>query len=113
MAKYAVFFSLTPEATKGFIQNPTDRREAVRGLIEPAGGRVEAYYWMFGPYDGLVIFETPDAQAAAAIALAVTASGAFKFYQTCELIESSDLAGIAQKAGQAAAAFRPPGQPGQ
>jgi uncharacterized protein with GYD domain len=44
MAKYAVFFSLTPEAARGFIQNPTDRREAVQKLIEPAGGRLEAYY---------------------------------------------------------------------
>jgi uncharacterized protein with GYD domain len=65
---------------------------------------------MFGPYDGLVIFEAADAKAAATIALAVTASGAFKFYQTCELLEASDLAGIAERAGQAAAVYRAPGQ---
>jgi uncharacterized protein with GYD domain len=32
---------------------------------------------MFGQYDGLAIFELPDAQTAAALSLTVTGSGAF------------------------------------
>src|SRR5215831_12804431 len=57
---------------------------------------MESYYWMFGQYDGLVIFELPDAQTAAALIPAVTGSGAFSRFETHELNEASDRAQIAE-----------------
>ena len=53
---------------------------------------MESYYRLFGHYDGLVSFELPDAQTAAALSRAVTGSGAFSRFETHELIEASDLA---------------------
>ena len=86
MAKYAVLFSFTGETAKRFVAQPSDRAAAVRGLVESAGGSMESYYWMFGQYDGLVIFELPDSQTAAALSLVVTGSGAFTTFETHELI---------------------------
>jgi uncharacterized protein with GYD domain len=107
MAKYVVLFSFTGETSKRFVAQPSDRAAVVRGLVESAGGGMESYYWMFGQYDGLVIFELPDAQTAAALSLAVTGSGAFSKFETHELIEASDLAQIAERAKQIS--YQPPG----
>jgi len=54
----------------------------------------------------------PDAAAAAAVVLASTSTGAFKHFETHELIEAADLVTILQKAQTLRPSYRPPGQPG-
>lgn len=107
MAKFVVFFSFTTESARRFVAQPSDRAAVVRGVVESAGGSMESYYWMFGQYDGLVIFELPDSKTAAALSLAVGGSGAFSTFETHELIEASDLAQIAEQAKKIG--FQPPG----
>ena len=98
VAKYLLLFSLTGETIKRFISKPSDRAAVVRDLTESVGGGLEAYYWMFGQYDGAAIVSVPDSHTVAALALAVTSSGAFSGFETHELIEASDLAAIAERA---------------
>jgi hypothetical protein len=43
---------------------------------------LESLYYMLGDHDGIVIFDVPDADAAAAVALLVTSSGAFRSVST-------------------------------
>ena len=112
MPKYVSLFSLTSDTLARFIEHPEDRRGPVGRAAEAAGGRLEAYYWMFGQYDGLAIFEMPDSAAEAAVVLAITSSGAFKHVETHELIEADDLVAIMQKAQTLRPSYRPPGQPG-
>lgn len=109
MSKYAIFFSLTSDAAARFVENPEDRKGPVSQLAEGTGGRLEAFYWMFGKHDGLVIVELPDSDAAASIALAVTSSGAFAKYETHELIESDKIIQIAEKARTLRVSYHPPG----
>jgi uncharacterized protein with GYD domain len=66
------------------------------GGVSPGG--LESYYWMFGRYDGLAIFEMPESQTAAALSLAVTGSGAFRKFETYKLIEAGDFAQNAERA---------------
>ena len=110
MPKYVVLFSLKDEALARFIENPEDRRGPVSKLAEAAGGKLESYYWMFGQYDGLAIFEVPDSATMASIALAVTSTGALKHVETHELIAADDLVGILRKAQMLRPSYRPPGQ---
>ena len=111
MPKYVVLFGITPDALARFIANPEDRRGPVSKLAESVGGRLESYYWMFGAYDGLGIFETPDSKSVAAIALAAASTGVFRQFETHELIESSDLVGVLQQAKSALPSYSPPGGP--
>jgi uncharacterized protein with GYD domain len=111
MPKFVTFFSLTSDALARFIEHPGDRRGPVGRLAEAAGGRLEAYYWMFGQYDGMAIFDMPDSTAQAAAVLAVTSSGVFRQAETHELIEADDLVAILQKAQTLRPSYRPPGQP--
>ena len=110
MPKYVVLFGLAGDALARFIDNPEDRRAPVSQLAEAVGGRLEAYYWMFGQYDGLAIFECPDAAAAATVALTAAGSGAFRHFETHELIAAKDLVGILQRAQSMRPSYRPPGQ---
>src|ERR671930_1284651 len=98
MSKYAVFFTLKPEAILRAMQQPSDRVAIVSKSVESAGGRLEAYYLMFGQYDGFAIVDLPDSRAAAASSLAVSSTGAFEHLETHELIEAEDLNPLLERA---------------
>ncbi len=110
MPKFISLFSLTGDAQARFIEHPEDRRGPVSRLAEAAGGRLEAYYWMFGQYDGMAIVEMPDSVTQAAFVLAVTSSGIFRQVETHELIEAADLVAILKKAQTLRPSYQPPGQ---
>jgi len=107
MAKYMALFNLTSEAIRRFVANPSDRAAVVRGMVESVGGKLECYYWVFGQYDGMAVIEMPDAHTTAATSLAIVSSGAFTHFETHELIESSDLTAIAERARELS--YQPPG----
>jgi uncharacterized protein with GYD domain len=109
MTKYAFFFRLTGETISRFIDKPSDRAAAVRALLEPVGGKLEAYYFMFGEDDGFVIADLPDSATAAAISLAVSSSAAFTGIHTHELIPAENLGAVLERAKTARSGYRPPG----
>jgi uncharacterized protein with GYD domain len=112
MPKYASFFSYTSESWARMISAPGDRTAALRQVLEPLGGSLEAVYWMFGAYDGIVIFDVPDPVSAAAVSLAAGSSGAFKHLETHELFTQEQLSETLARAKGATQAYRPPGQQG-
>ena len=105
MAKYVHFFSYAADTWSALVNNPSDRVAAARAALEAAGGSLESMYFMFGSRDGFVIFEAPDAEAAAAVAIAAAASGRFASAETHELIEPERLAAVLSKAGDVAGAL--------
>ena len=112
MSKYAVFFTLKAEAIAQAMQQPSDRVAVVSKAVESAGGKLEAYYLMFGQYDGFVIVDLPDSRAAAASSLAVSSTGAFEHLETHELIEAEDVNPILEQAKGISAAPRRAGRHG-
>jgi len=110
MAKYALFFSYTPQAWAAMIKKPGDRPASARAAVEAVGGSLESMYFMFGERDGFVIIDVPDGEAAAACSIAVASTGAFRSLQTTQLVAPQDLAGVLEKAGQALGSYTPPGQ---
>src|SRR6266480_27838 len=82
MAKYMALLNLTSEAIRRFLANPSDRAAVVRGLVESVGGNLECYYWVFGQYDGMAVFEMPDAHTSAATSRAIVRSAAFPYRRT-------------------------------
>jgi uncharacterized protein with GYD domain len=76
MAKYLIVASYTSEGVKGVVaKGGTARREAVEKMATELGGRVESFYFAFGEGDAFVVAELPDNVGAAAVGLAVAASG--------------------------------------
>jgi uncharacterized protein with GYD domain len=91
MARFAIFFRFRPETIKAMMDRPSDRAAAVSKLCESAGARMDAYYLMFGEWDGMVIVEGSDSKTAAAVSLAVSSSGALAQLSTHELLDSGEF----------------------
>jgi uncharacterized protein with GYD domain len=109
MARYVTFFSYTGEAAARMVERPADREAAARAVIHAAGGRLEAFYWMFGAHDGLAIYEVPDAVTAAATSLAVAGTGLMRSIETHQLLDAQEALLALEQAARLAPAYRPPG----
>ncbi len=76
MAKYLFQGSYRPEGTKGLMKEGAGQRRAnLEALLKQQGGRLEAFYFTFGDADAIGIAELPDNVTAAALSLAINASG--------------------------------------
>ncbi|HEY2224077.1 GYD domain-containing protein [Actinomycetospora sp.] len=109
MSNFAMFFSYTPDTWAKMLADPSDRTPAVSSLVAGVGGTLHGLYFMLGEKDGFVLFDAPDAESAAALALAVTSTGAFSAVQTGQLIEAGDLPAVLRTADSARGHYRPPG----
>ncbi len=108
MAKYAFFFSYTPEAWASMMKNPTDRTAAARQVVEALGGTLESYYWMFGEYDGFAILDGPDSISSGAGSIAVASTGTLSKSVTVQLFDADDQAALLEGAKTALSSYAPP-----
>jgi uncharacterized protein with GYD domain len=106
MASFLVQFSYTEQGVKGLLkEGGSKRREATKQLVESLGGKLVAYYFAFGEYDGFAIVEGGDNIDTAAANLIVGASGAVRT-KTTVLLTAEEIDQAVQKSGK----YRPPGQ---
>ena len=86
MPKYLIEASYTLEGLRGIMNSGgTARRSAVEQAAESLGGQLECQYFALGDYDAFAIVDLPDHVSAAALSLAVTASGAARTKSTALL----------------------------
>ena len=105
MAKYLIQFSYTQEGLKGLLsEGGTKRREATEDLVRSLGGKLLAYYFTFGEYDGIAIVDKLDNVEATTVAMTAAASGAVRT-KTTVLLEPNEIDRVARKAPT----YRPPG----
>jgi uncharacterized protein with GYD domain len=106
MAKYLVIASYKSEGAKGLIKDGgSARRQAVEQVAKSAGGSLESFYFAFGDADAYVVVDMPDHVSAAAVSLAVNATGAVTT-KTVVLLTPEDI----DKAAKKGATYRAPGQ---
>jgi uncharacterized protein with GYD domain len=98
MALSMVQFSYKSEFLEKLIKNPEDRSIAVRNLIEKCGGKMLAYYYCFGEYDGVVIAEFPDNQSSLATTMTSFAAGGTAALKTTVLITVEEAMAAMKKA---------------
>jgi uncharacterized protein with GYD domain len=90
MALFLTHFSYTPESWAALMSEPRDRREDLRPMFEAAGARLIDLYYTFGEKSGFVLSEGPNV-AAAAISIAVTASGAVTDVETTVMLTVEEM----------------------
>jgi uncharacterized protein with GYD domain len=108
MPMYLTRFSYTPETWAMLIANPEDRRKAAASYIESVGGKLHGFWYAFGSYDGVNLWEAPDNVSMAAVALAIGGGGALSSIETTVLLtvdETLDALRQAQDVG-----YRMPGR---
>ncbi len=90
MSIFMYQFKYTPAAWASFIKKPEDRGAVVDELLNGLGGRLISIYYTTGEWDGLVIYEAPDANVALAALVAIIAPGHIMETQTCSLYTMQD-----------------------
>ena len=106
MPKYLVNASYSSKGTRGLLQEGgTSRQKLVEEMASQLGGNVESFYYCFGVYDVIAIIDLPDASSAAALSLAVRASGAVDISLTV-LLSPQDI----DEASKKTIRYRPPGK---
>ena len=108
MPKYLFQGCYKEQGLKGVLQEGgSKRREAAEQLMKGMGGRLEAYYYAFGSDDFVIIVDLPSNVDAAALSLAVNASGAVESRATV-LITPEEVDQATKK--MKTVKYRPPGK---
>ena len=104
MARYLTQFSYTQDGIKGLTRDGgSKRRAAVEEATRAAGGKLEAFYFCFGEFDGFAIVDGVQENMLAFL-LAVGASGAVRL-KTTVLIDPQEVDSAVKKLPS----YRPPG----
>lgn len=105
MPKFLVRANYTMDGVRGLqTAGGSSRRDAVSALAESLGGSLEHFYFGFGDTDAYVIVDLPDNESAAAVALAVNATGAVTT-NTTVLLTPEEVDAAARRSVD----YRPPG----
>jgi uncharacterized protein with GYD domain len=99
MALYMVQFAYTADALATMAKHPQDRSVPSRELIEKLGGRMIGFYFCFGEYDGVAIYEAPDDTTASAISMAAVSPRHLKASHTTKLFTVEETMEAMRKAG--------------
>jgi len=86
MPLYMSTFGYKPEVWAGLVKSPENRKEVVGRILAEAGCELQGLWYAFGEADGFALIEAPDNQTAAGLLIAITASGAFRKFETTPLM---------------------------
>ncbi len=86
---------------------PEDRRRAAEEYIASVGGTLHGFWYAFGTHDGFTLWEAPDNASMAAVALAITAGGAMRSFETTVLLTVDETMEALRQAERVR--YRPPG----
>lgn len=94
MAKYLIRAAYTAEGLRGLQKDKAaGRKQAVTRVVESLEGKLEAMYFAFGEDDVVLIADFPDVVTAAAMSVAVSATGLVRTKSTLLLtVEETDRA---------------------
>jgi uncharacterized protein with GYD domain len=95
MPRYISLLRFTEKGARE-IKNSATRALDFDKLAEKAGVRVEAQYWMFGAYDGLLILSADTADAALHCLTELTAAGNVRT-ETMRAFDAREFAGLTGK----------------
>ena len=76
MPLYLTRFSYTPETWARLIAEPRGPPRRRAAYIESVGGKLHGFWYAFGDYDGVTLWEAPDNVSMAAVAIAIGGGGA-------------------------------------
>ena len=108
MSFYMTQAKLSKDAIGAMIAKPQDRSGPVSKMLEAVGGKLHHYFFAFGEYDIVVLYEAPDHASAAAPLLAAAGAGTISGSRTTVLISMEEAMTAMSKSRMASAAYEPP-----
>ena len=106
MALYLIQASYSTASIASMVKTPQDRSAVVRTMLERAGGKLLGFWRAFAEHDVIAVAEVPDNVSAAALSMAIGASGSMSSYRTTALLSVEESVAAMKKAGEVA--YQPP-----
>lgn len=97
MATYIVLLRET-QAGEARIQDTVARATAFRDAAKGMGVTVTGQFWTMGQYDGVLVFDAPDAEAAAAAVHHLMAQGSVRA-ETLRAFDAAEMAAVLKRGG--------------
>ena len=110
MAFYLVRAKVAQDFMKALVERPEDRLVTTTRLLQGIGGRLHYYFFCFGEYDIVLIYELPDNVSSAALSMVLTSSGTVTVCETTPLLTMEEAITAMGQAGDAVGIYQPPGR---
>lgn len=110
MAYYLLRAKYAQDSMNALVQRPEDRMLTTTRLLKEVGGRLHYYFFSFGEYDIVLLFELPDNVSAAALAMTLSAAGTVTATETIPLLTMEEAIGAMNQAREASGIYVPPGR---
>jgi uncharacterized protein with GYD domain len=110
MTFYLIRAKMSQDAMRALVDRPEDRLVTTTRFLQGVGGRLHNYFFSFGEYDIVLVFELPDNVSAASLAMVLSASGSVTEVETTALITMEEAIAAMQKAGDIMGVYVPPGR---
>ncbi len=110
MAFYLVRAKVAQDFMKALVERPEDRLVTTTRLLQGIGGRLHYYFFCFGEYDIVLIYELPDNVSSASLSMVLTSSGTVTEVETTPLLTMEEAISAMSRAGDAMGIYQPPGR---
>ncbi|MEO5882071.1 MAG: GYD domain-containing protein [Caldimonas sp.] len=110
MSYYLIMGKYSQDAMEALVKRPEDRLVTTTRLLHGIGGRLHSFFFSFGEYDFVMLFELPDNVSAAALSMTLNAAGTVSSSHTIVLMTMEDAIAAMRKAGEATGVYQPPGR---
>ena len=108
MPRFMLEVSYTPEAWAAQLENPTNRIEILKPVLDSVGARFESAHFAFGDYDIVAVIDAPDNISAAALSLTFSSGGAVKAIRTTPLMTIDEGLEAMRRGARALVAYKSP-----
>jgi uncharacterized protein with GYD domain len=108
MSLYLYQAAYTQESWKLQVERQENVIERITPPIEALGGHIVGFFYAFGEYDVVCLFEAPSDEAAAAAALAFAAGGSIKEAKTTKLMTVEQGLDAMRQASEAGKSYTAP-----
>ncbi len=110
MAFYLVRAKVARDFMKALVERPEDRLVATTRLLQGIGGRLHYYFFCFGEYDIVLVYELPDNISSASLSMVLTSMGTVTEVETTPLLTMEEAITAMRRAGDTVGIYQPPGQ---
>lgn len=110
MAFYLARAKLSQQFMNALVERPEDRFIKTTKLLKSIGGRLHYYFFTFGQYDIVLIYELPGNTTAAALSMVLSAAGTVTEVETTPLLTMEEAIDAMRTAGDTVGVYQPPGR---
>lgn len=110
MPLFMIKAKYSEDSLKAMTEKPSDRPHALTQAVSAHGGNLHLFYWAFGEFDAVAVFDAPTNQAAKSVEMMLGASGAISSYEISTLLTNAQAMEAMRRAQSVDTEFKTPRQ---